>query len=117
MSEPGEIQPGRASRRLDQWLWFARLAKSRSLAARLCNNGDVTLNGVAVTKANTTIRAGDLISLPQGPWRRTVEVLALGVRRGPAAEAGALFLETAAIRRAELRPAWEPLLADDGSNG
>jgi ribosome-associated heat shock protein Hsp15 len=105
---------GRASRRLDQWLWFARFAKSRSLAARLCTGGQVTVNGAPVGKANHAVRTGDIVTLPQGPWQRTVKVLALGERRGPAVEARMLFRETAASRRADLSPAWEPLLfADD----
>ncbi|HZK88716.1 MAG TPA: RNA-binding S4 domain-containing protein [Stellaceae bacterium] len=105
----------RASRRLDQWLWFARFAKSRSLAARLCMAGEVAVNGVTV-KANHAVRAGDAVTVPQGPWQRTVEVLALGSRRGPASEARTLFFETSTARRADLSPAWEPLLADDGSD-
>lgn len=102
----------RGSRRLDQWLWFARFAKSRSLAARLCAAGAVLVNGVAVAKPNHAVKAGDLVVVPQGPLQRTVEVLALGSRRGPAVEARALFRETGAARRA--LPEWEPLLmADD----
>jgi ribosomal 50S subunit-recycling heat shock protein len=37
-----------SGRRLDQWLWFARLVKSRSRAARLCVTGVVTVNGMTV---------------------------------------------------------------------
>jgi ribosome-associated heat shock protein Hsp15 len=103
----------RASRRLDQWLWFARFAKSRSLAARLCAAGAINVNGVAITKPNHAIRAGDIVTVPQGPWQRTVEVVALGTRRGPAVEAKSLFRETASVHRADLLPKWEPLLVDD----
>jgi ribosome-associated heat shock protein Hsp15 len=113
---PAKPTPDRVSRRLDQWLWFARFAKSRSLAARLCAAGAVAVNGAVVAKANHGLRAGDTVTVPQGPWQRTVRVVALGDRRGPASEARALFEETAAIRRAELLPEWEPLLADDGEN-
>ena len=105
---------GKTSRRLDQWLWFARFAKSRSLAARLCAEGAIAVNGATVGKPNHTVRAGDVVTLPQGPWQRTVEVLALGTRRGPAVEARTLFRETGAVRRVDPALAWEPLLlADD----
>ncbi|HWB52510.1 MAG TPA: RNA-binding S4 domain-containing protein [Stellaceae bacterium] len=115
MSGAGETRPDKTSRRLDQWLWFARFAKSRSLAARLCGAGAVSVNGVAVAKPNHAVRPGDIVTLPQGPWLRSVEVLALGMRRGPASEARTLFRETGAVRRTESAPAWEPLLlADDG---
>jgi ribosome-associated heat shock protein Hsp15 len=103
----------KASRRLDQWLWFARFARSRSLAARLCSEGAIVVNGEPVAKANHGVKPGDVVTLPQGPWQRTVQVLAIGTRRGPAVEARTLFRETGAVRCAALQPAWEPLLADD----
>jgi ribosome-associated heat shock protein Hsp15 len=103
----------KASRRLDQWLWFARFVKSRSSAARLCAEGAVTVNGVAVAKPNHAVRPGDIVTVPQGPWQRTVRVLALGSRRGPAVEAHDLFRETGSVRRTDLAPVWEPLLLVD----
>jgi ribosome-associated heat shock protein Hsp15 len=111
-----EAQSDAARRRLDQWLWFARLTKSRSLAARLCTAGKVAVNGVAVTKSDRLVRAGDIVTVPQGPWQRTVQVLTLGTRRGPAVEARTLFREAGSVRQADLLPAWQPLLADDGSD-
>jgi ribosome-associated heat shock protein Hsp15 len=99
-------------RRLDQWLWFARFVKSRSLAARLCAAGAVAVNGTAVQAASHSVRIGDIIVVSQGPYRRTVRVLVLGLRRGPAAEARALYEESdAPVRRSE--PAWAPLLGDE----
>ena len=113
MSERDRGTSDKTSRRLDQWLWFARFAKTRSLAARLCSEGAIIVNGAAVARANHGVKPGDIVTLPQGPWQRTVQVLAIGARRGPAVEARTLFHETAAVRRADLQPAWEPLLADD----
>lgn len=112
MSDPGT--PERAKTRLDQWLWFARFVKSRSLAARLCAAGAVAVNGVAAKKPNQSLRVGDVVVLPQGGWQRTVRVMALGVRRGPAPEARLLYEEAAsALRLRDLAPGWEPLLADE----
>jgi ribosome-associated heat shock protein Hsp15 len=106
-----DTAPERAKARLDQWLWFARFVKSRSLAARLCAAGAVTINGSAVTKPNQTVRVGDTVTLPQGGWQRTVRVLALGVRRGPASEARLLYEEAAAALRLSAVPSdWIPLL-------
>jgi ribosome-associated heat shock protein Hsp15 len=106
--------PDRTKTRLDQWLWFARFVKSRSLAARLCAAGAVAINGIPVKKPNQSVRIGDLVVLPQGGWQRSVRVLALGVRRGPATEAQRLYEEAAvALRLRDLMPGWEPLLADD----
>lgn len=104
----------RTKGRLDQWLWFARFVKSRSLAARLCAAGAVTVNGCQVKKANHLIRSGDVVIVPQGGWQRTVRVIALGIRRGPATEARLLYEEAAAsVRLDDLTPAWVPLLAGE----
>jgi ribosome-associated heat shock protein Hsp15 len=101
----------RAKTRLDQWLWFARFAKSRSLAARLCAAGAVAINGSTVTKPNQAVRVGDIVIVPQGGWRRTVRVQALGVRRGPASEARLLYEEeTAPLRLSAVLYDWIPLL-------
>ena len=102
------------SRRLDQWLWFARFVKTRSLAARLCTAGAIAVNGAAIRKANHTVHLGDTVAVPQGVLCRTVRVLGLGLRRGPAAEARLLYEEIAVpVRRFELAPAWEPLILDE----
>lgn len=106
--------PAPSGRRVDQWLWFARFVKTRSLAARLCTAGAVTLNGATVRKANQLVRIGDTIVVPQGVFCCTVRVLTLGLRRGPATEARLLYEEAAApVRRSEPDPRWEPLLGGD----
>lgn len=79
------------SLRLDKWLWFARFCKSRSLATAMCRRGQVRVNRAAVRKPNRSVRVGDVITFAQGPRIRVVRIAALGVRRGPAAEAQALY--------------------------
>lgn len=97
--------------RLDKWLWYARFFKSRSLAARLCACGKVRLNRVVVKKAHQAVGLGDVLTFPQGWHIRVVRVLALGERRGPAAEAQRLYEDLAppepgreAPRAGERRP-------------
>lgn len=111
------MAPERAKTRLDQWLWFARLVKSRSLAARLCAAGAVEISGATVTKPNQTVRVGDVVAVVQGGFQRTVRVLAFGVRRGPASEARTLYEEIAAARLRDPLPDWVPLLdVDDATD-
>ena len=106
-----DAAPERVKTRLDQWLWFARFVKSRSLAARLCAAGAVTINGSTVTKPNQAVRVGDIVIVSQSGWRRTVRVCGLGVRRGPASEARLLYEEQAAPLRLSAVPSdWIPLL-------
>ena len=108
------VPPERAKARIDQWLWFARLVKSRSLAARLCAAGSVTINGLSIKKPNQGVRIGDVIEVRQGGRQHTVRVVALGMRRGPAAEARLLFHETAAVSRAgDAGSDWIPLLGEN----
>jgi ribosome-associated heat shock protein Hsp15 len=102
----------KTGRRLDQWLWFARLVKSRSLAARLCTVGAVAVNGVAAQKASQAVRVGDAVVVPQGSRQRAVRVLALGARRGPAAEARSLYEETARSAAVQNPAEWIPVLLD-----
>jgi ribosome-associated heat shock protein Hsp15 len=106
-----EPTPGQTKGRLDQWLWFARLVKSRSGAARLCASGLVAVNGNPVRKPSHTIRVGDTVVVPQGTVQRTARVVTIGHRRGPAVEARLLYEEIAAATPlAALVPRWLPLL-------
>ena len=81
----------RDSIRLDKWLWQARFFKSRSVASRLCAEGRVRIDGVPVDKAHHALRIGHVLTFPQARRIRVVRVLALGDRRGPAAEARTLY--------------------------
>jgi ribosome-associated heat shock protein Hsp15 len=81
--------------RLDKWLWFSRLVKSRSLAARLVEDGHVRVNKVKVEKPATSIRTGDVLTLALGPNIRVLRVLAPGTRRGPAPQARELYHDLA----------------------
>jgi ribosome-associated heat shock protein Hsp15 len=100
--------------RLDKWLWFARFAKTRSLAAKLCAGGGVTVCGAVIRKPGHFVRIGDALIVRQGHVLRRVSVLALGTRRGPPAEARALYAEPEppiAVRTVEAA-AWVPLIGD-----
>lgn len=81
--------------RIDRWLWQARFFKTRAAASRLCARGRVRVDGRVIAKAHYAIRAGDVLTFPQARRIRVVRVLALGTRRGPAAEAAALYEDMA----------------------
>jgi len=92
--------------RLDKWLWQARFAKTRSLAARQIADGLVLLDGRAV-KPSQRARIGDRVSLRLGAADHVIEIRALGERRGPAAEARLLYEEVATMRHI---PDWIPMI-------
>ncbi|MEC9368650.1 MAG: RNA-binding S4 domain-containing protein [Pseudomonadota bacterium] len=77
--------------RLDRWLWFARVVKSRTLAARLVEDGKVRLNRERVTRASRLVHAGDVITASLGSRIRVLRILDLATRRGPASEAATLY--------------------------
>ena len=79
------------ARRLDQWLWFARLFKSRTQAADAIEAGTFRLNRQVVNKAAQTIKPGDVLTFMRGDEVMVVRIRATGSRRGPAPEAQGLY--------------------------
>jgi ribosome-associated heat shock protein Hsp15 len=96
------------SLRLDKWLWHARFAKTRSMATRLIEQGDVLLDGRAA-KPHHPVRVGDRVAVLLGHFQHHVEVRALGIRRGPPAQARLLYVE-ASRPRIVPREAWEAIV-------
>ncbi len=96
--------------RLDKFLWHARFAKTRSLAARMIEDGAVLLDGRAV-KPSQLVRIGNRVSVRFGRADHVVEIRTLGERRGPAAEARLLY-EKVTIKREDNRSAWVSLIED-----
>jgi ribosome-associated heat shock protein Hsp15 len=80
-----------AGERLDLWLWHARAARSRTLAAAMAESGQLRLNGTTVTKAHQKLRVGDVLTFPQGAHIRVWKVLALSERRLGAGLVGELY--------------------------
>lgn len=89
----GEAAEG--GQRIDRWLWFARIFKSRSLASRAVEEAGIriTRNGSTqrVEKPAFAVRVRDVVTVKRSDEVRILEIIALGVRRGPATEARALY--------------------------
>ena len=98
--------------RLDKFLWFARLARTRSAAARLCAEGHVAIAGIAACKPHQPVRIGDWITVEQGRWRRRLHVMALGERRGGTADARQLYDEPELPQPIPREP-WVALLEEE----
>lgn len=79
--------------RIDKYLWFVRVAGSRSLAQNLAQQGFIRLNGRRVERAHSPVRVGDLITVPHGQSSRVLRVLRMPERRGPATEASLCYEE------------------------
>ena len=80
--------------RLDRFLWFARLAASRSFAQSLAASRHLRIDGRPVAKPATPVHIGNVLSFAtHGGEIRVVRVAALPVRRGPPAEARACYTD------------------------
>ena len=79
--------------RIDKWLWAARFFKTRALAARTCELGRITCNGVQA-KPSREVRIGDMLNIKNDGGEFTVRVLLLSEMRGPAAVAQTLYAES-----------------------
>ena len=81
--------------RLDKWLWAARFFKTRSMAAKFVDEGRVRLTRSGqegrLDKASRPVKVGDGLVFAAGGRLVAVQVESLGVRRGPPAEARALY--------------------------
>lgn len=92
MSDPA-CHTSPACQRIDKWLWFARLVKTRGLAQRLVAAGHVRLNRTRLTKASQTVTQGDVVSMLVHDRVRVIRVEQPGHRRGPAPEARLLYTD------------------------
>jgi ribosome-associated heat shock protein Hsp15 len=79
------------SQRLDKWLYCARLAKTRTGAARLIEDGKVRINGARALKPSRLVQAGDVLTAAPLGKLFVVRVLAAVERRGPATLARSLY--------------------------
>ena len=65
--------------------------KSRTLAAGLVSDGRVRINRMKAEKPSQTVKIGDVLTITVGPRLRILRVVAIGLRRGPPAEAQTLY--------------------------
>jgi ribosome-associated heat shock protein Hsp15 len=79
--------------RLDKFLWFSRIVKTRALAQQLAEDGRVRIDGRLVDRAHAPVRVGDVLSFALRGRVRVLRVDGLPARRGPPAEARTHFSE------------------------
>ncbi|WP_431469263.1 S4 domain-containing protein [Sphingosinithalassobacter sp. LHW66-3] len=90
-----------ATMRLDRFLWWSRISASRTYARALAEGGRLRINGRRVDRAHVPVRVGDILAFVTHLGKvRVVRIEALPARRGPPAEAAALYtpLETLASK-------------------
>ncbi|HEY7749365.1 MAG TPA: RNA-binding S4 domain-containing protein [Aestuariivirgaceae bacterium] len=81
--------------RLDKFLWYSRIVKTRDLARRMVEEGTVRLNNARVLKPGHDLKPGDVLTFV---WSGRVHVWRVNLiprRRGPPAEARRIYEELA----------------------
>jgi len=89
-SDAGAGAPA-SRQRLDKWLWFARVVKSRTLAAKLVSEGHVRVNGARTDAPAKAVGPGDVLTISLERAVKVLKVVAGGARRGPYEEARLLY--------------------------
>ena len=84
--------------RIDRFLFFIRLIKSRTQAQALLAEGRTRIDGKRVEKPSDEVRVGSIVALPLRGQIRVLRVLALPERRGPPAEARLAYEELGETR-------------------
>lgn len=79
--------------RIDRFLFFTRLVKTRTLAQAVIEDGHVRIDGKRVEKPSEEVRTGSIIALPLHDRVSVLRVLSLPTRRGPAPEARTCYEE------------------------
>jgi ribosome-associated heat shock protein Hsp15 len=79
--------------RIDKFIWAVRLAKTRSIAAKRCTNGLVTLND-QLSKPSKIIMEGDEIAIRVNPIWKTYKVIGIPKSRVGAKLVADLIIET-----------------------
>lgn len=82
--------------RLDKYLCFVRLVKTRALAQQLIEQGHLRIDGKPTMRGSAEVRIGCVLTFPLHDHVRVLRVEALPERRGPAPEAQACYTDLSA---------------------
>ena len=85
-----------AAMRIDRFLWWSRLAKTRSAAQAIAEKGLLRIDGRRVERSSATVRVGCVVAFPLYGKVRVIRVELLPVRRGPPAEGRACYQDLVA---------------------
>jgi ribosome-associated heat shock protein Hsp15 len=83
--------------RIDKYLFFARLVKTRALAQKLIEGGHMRMDGRVIERAHTEVRPGSVLTFPLHDRVRVLKIEAIPKRRGPAPEAQACYTDLAPL--------------------
>ncbi|SMD05993.1 heat shock protein Hsp15 [Fulvimarina manganoxydans] len=86
-------EPAASAQRIDKWLVFARIVKTRSIAQKLVEGRKVRLNRDKIDNPARNLRVGDVLTVSYGGRVRVLKVEGFAERRGPPGEAQGLYVD------------------------
>ena len=98
---PKTTYPPQQLQRLDKWLWYARVVKTRTLAQKLVLSGNVRVDSKRISQPAFRVRPGMVLTINYAARLRILRILDPGRKRGNALEAAMIF--------ADLSPQLPPL--------
>lgn len=103
--------------RIDKWLFFARVVKSRTLAGKLADAGKVRVNANKINSASTLIKIDDVLTITLERRILVLHVRALGEKRGPYVEAKELYEDLSPEPVKSTKPSYDvtPALREPGT--
>ncbi len=85
------MNPQVTRQRLDKWLWFSRMVKTRPLAAQLIELGYVRVDGKRVEQPARLVGVGNVLTIAFERRVVVLEILGCAERRGPYPQASQLY--------------------------
>lgn len=106
-----------AKQRIDKWLFFARVVKSRTLAGKLAEAGKIRVNSNKINSASYQVKVEDVLTITLERKILVLKILAPGEKRGPYIEAKELYedLSPAPIKREDAKFVPQPAQREPGS--
>ena len=87
--------------RLDLYLFYIRIFKSRNLATKFIISNRLRISGQVIQKPHKLISIGDVLSLPIQDYVKILKVVDIPKRRGPFSEALNYYEDTTPLKTQE----------------
>jgi len=78
-------------------MWFARIAKTRTLAQKLISGGKVRVDRKKVSGSSYPVSVGNVLTITLDRQILIYEIVALGSRRGPYTQAKDLYVDLSPV--------------------
>ncbi len=89
---------GKKTLRLDLYLYYIRIFKSRSLATKFISSKGLRISGKVTQKPHKLISAGDVLTMTINDNIKIIKVLDVPSRRGPYSEALSFYQDLTPIK-------------------